>query len=96
MQIFLPFALVQLGNAMVSMRRLNQFLVMEERTDNVSLPPPSLRPLPPARLHDRDCTMNCWHPSGQLSLSVGFYSCDSWLCISYVAEQWMCLSFCTG
>jgi len=33
--IFLPFALVQLGNAMVSMRRLNQFLVMEERTDNV-------------------------------------------------------------
>lgn len=35
-QIFLPFALVQLGNAMVSMRRLNQFLVMEERHDDVS------------------------------------------------------------
>ena len=35
MQIFLPFALVQLGNAMVSMRRLNQFLVMEERNDDV-------------------------------------------------------------
>lgn len=35
-QIFLPFALVQLGNAMVSMRRLNQFLVLEERSDTVS------------------------------------------------------------
>ncbi len=35
MQVFLPFALVQLGNAMVSMRRLNQFLVMEERSDEV-------------------------------------------------------------
>lgn len=34
-QVFLPFALVQLGNAMVSMRRLNQFLVMEERSDEV-------------------------------------------------------------
>lgn len=33
--IFLPFALVQLGSAMVSMRRLNQFLVLEERTDSV-------------------------------------------------------------
>jgi hypothetical protein len=30
MQVFLPFALVQLGNAMVSMRRLNQYLVMEQ------------------------------------------------------------------
>jgi hypothetical protein len=35
LQVFLPFALVQLGNAMVSMRRLNQYLVMEERTDEV-------------------------------------------------------------
>ena len=34
-QVFLPFALVQLGNAMVSMRRLNQYLVMEERTNEV-------------------------------------------------------------
>lgn len=39
MQVFLPFALVQLGNAMVSMRRLNQYLVMEERTDEVGAPP---------------------------------------------------------
>jgi hypothetical protein len=37
-QVFLPFALVQLGNAMVSMRRLNQYLVMEERTDEVGVP----------------------------------------------------------
>lgn len=33
--VFLPFALVQLGNAMVSMRRLNQYLVMEERSEEV-------------------------------------------------------------
>lgn len=35
--MFLPFALVQLGNAMVSMRRLNQYLVMEERSEEVSI-----------------------------------------------------------
>eukprot|EP00891_Asterochloris_glomerata_P006803 jgi/Astpho2/6803/e_gw1.00103.48.1_t len=33
--IFLPFALVQLGNALVSMRRLTGYLVMEERADAV-------------------------------------------------------------
>ncbi|DBB06529.1 TPA: hypothetical protein ACH3X1_012074 [Trebouxia sp. C0004] len=33
--IFLPFALVEMGNAMVSLRRLSQYLVMEERRDTV-------------------------------------------------------------
>ncbi len=33
--IFLPFALVQLGNALVSMRRLSQYFLLEERTEIV-------------------------------------------------------------
>ncbi|KAL3154179.1 hypothetical protein ABBQ32_013696 [Trebouxia sp. C0010 RCD-2024] len=37
--IFLPFALVEMGNAMVSLRRLSQYLVMEERNDTVEQMP---------------------------------------------------------
>ena len=33
--IFLPFALIQLSNALVSMRRLSAYFMLEERTDEV-------------------------------------------------------------
>lgn len=42
--IFLPFALIQLSNALVSMRRLSAYFMLEERTDEVQqLPAPGGR-----------------------------------------------------
>ncbi|KAL4457987.1 hypothetical protein ABPG75_012852 [Micractinium tetrahymenae] len=41
--IFLPFALIQLSNALVSMRRLSAYFMLEDRTDEVEqLPGPGL------------------------------------------------------
>lgn len=34
--VFLPFALIQMANALVSMRRLSAYFMLEERSDEVA------------------------------------------------------------